>query len=87
MAQMITFTASEANRSFSKLLRLVKEGAPVRITSHGQTVAVVKPPEQEEDTRERQLKALAVLKKRWATQENVTVGPWTREELYERERN
>jgi prevent-host-death family protein len=84
MTQMITYTASEANRSFSKLLRLVKEGAPVRITSHGQTVAIVKPPESEEGKRERRLKALEALKESWTTQENVTVGPWTRDDVCSR---
>jgi prevent-host-death family protein len=80
-----TVTATEANRSFSKLLRAVERGERVEITSHGRTVAVLAPAEMEVPSREQRLKALEKLKKRWATQPHVTIGPWTREELYERD--
>jgi len=79
-----TVTASEANRSFSKLLRAVEQGEIVEITSHGRTVAQLKPIERDAPTREQRLAALDKLKKRWATQEFKVVGPWTREQLYER---
>lgn len=77
-------TASEANRSFSKLLRAVEQGERVEITSHGRKVAVLAPVEQDMPTREQRLAALEKLKKRWAKQEFKVIGPWTREELYER---
>lgn len=80
-----TVTATEANRSFSKLLRAVQRGEKVEITSHGRKIAVLSPAELEGPSREQRLKALEKLKKRWAEQEFVTVGPWTREELYERD--
>lgn len=80
-----TVTASEANRSFSKLLRAVEQGERVEITSHGRKVAVLAPIEQQVPSREQRLSALEKLKKRWANQEFKVVGPWTREELYERE--
>jgi prevent-host-death family protein len=80
-----TVTATEANRSFSKLLRDVAAGHRVEITSHGRKIAVLSPAELEGPSREQRLKALEKLKKRWATQKRVTVGPWTREELYERD--
>jgi len=83
-----TVTATEANRSFSRLLRAVERGERVEITSHGRKVAELRPVEDEEDVeeaRKRRLEALEVLKKRWATQERITVGTWTREELYERD--
>ena len=80
-----TITASEANRSFSKLLRAVEQGEVVEITSHGRKVAVLAPVEHEVPSREQRLKALDKLRKRWATQEFRVVGPWTREELYERQ--
>ena len=80
-----TVTASEANRSFSRLLRAVARGERVEITSHGRKVAVLSPAELPGPTREQRLPALEKLKKRWATQQHVTVGPWTRDELYERD--
>src|SRR4029079_10499559 len=40
-------TATEANRSFSKLLRAVQRGERIEITSHGRTVAVLAPAESE----------------------------------------
>lgn len=80
-----TVTASEANRSFSKLLRAVGRGEKVEITSHGRKVAVLAPAEEAIPTREQRLAALDKLKKRWAEQEFVVVGPWTREELHERD--
>ncbi len=75
-----TVTATEANRSFSRLLDAVKRGERVEITSRGRKVAVMSPAELDEPTREERLAALEVLKKRWATQEHVTIGPWTRED-------
>lgn len=41
---MRTITAAEANRYFSKLLRDVKAGETVVVTSHGRPVATVAPP-------------------------------------------
>jgi prevent-host-death family protein len=79
-----TVTASEANRSFSKLLRAVEQGERVEITSHGRKVAVLAPIEHEAPSREQRLAALEKLKKRLAEQEFKVVGPWTREEIYER---
>jgi prevent-host-death family protein len=40
---MKTVTASEANRSFSKLLGEVRKGATIDITSHGAIVARIVP--------------------------------------------
>ena len=79
-----TVSATEANRSFSKLLDAVKRGERIVITSHGQQVAVLQPYEDEQAIRIRQLAALEKLEKRWAEQKHVTIGPWTRDELYER---
>lgn len=81
----ITVTATEANRSLSRLLREVERGKRVVITSHGRKVAVMSPAEQQTPTREQRLAALERLKESWATQEHITIGPWTREELYERD--
>ena len=84
----ITVTATEANRSLSKLLREIARGKRVVITSHGREVAVMAPaeqPNQSGPTREQRLAALAELKQTWATQEHRTIGPWTRDELNERD--
>jgi prevent-host-death family protein len=78
-------TATEANRSFSKLLRAVQRGERIEITSHGRTVAVLAPAESEETRRARQLAALEKLEKRWAIQKPIVIGPWTRDEIYERD--
>lgn len=76
-----TVTATEANRSFSKLLRAVEQGEKVEITSHGRKIAVLAPVEDEAARKERQLAALAKLEKRWAEREFTVVGPWTRDDL------
>ena len=86
MEMPITVTATEANRSLSRLLREVERGKRVVITSHGRKVAIMSPAEEQAPTREQRLAALEKLKERWATQPHITIGPWTREELYERDR-
>jgi len=85
MSNVLTMTATEAGRRFSKLLRLVENGARVRITSRGRTVAVIDAPDAEDDGREAERKAWDAMEAHWATMEPVTVGPWTRAELYERD--
>ena len=85
MDMPITVTATEANRSLSKLLREVARGKRIVITSHGREVAVMQPADPPKPTREQRLAALEALKQMWATQEHITIGPWTREELYERD--
>jgi prevent-host-death family protein len=83
----ITVPAAEANRRFSALLRAARNGTRVTITSHGEPVAQLVPVEgwniSEEAQRKREV-ALEELRAQWALQEPVVVGPWTREELYER---
>ena len=84
----LTVPAAEANRSFSKLLRAVREGARIIITSHGQPVAELGPAqdhEVEEAERLRTAEAHHRLMQRLKSQTPVVVGPWTRQELYERD--
>ena len=84
----IVVPATEANRSFSKLLRAAREGRRVTITSHGEPVAELIPAGEEAREaakRARRLEALEALEAHWAALEPVVVGPWTREELYERD--
>lgn len=61
-----TVTATEANRSFSKLLRAVEHGERVEITSHGRKVAVIAPLETKA-ARETRVKAIETLKERWSS--------------------
>ena len=85
MTKPLTVTATEANRSFAHLMRKVKQGACVEITSHGETFAEIRPKQKAKDEeRARRAEALAELEAHWATLTPVTIGPWTREELYDR---
>lgn len=85
MTETMKITATEANRKFAQLLREVAKGKRITVTSHGNPVAVIAPPDDSDAARDQRMAALEVLKQRWANQPHVTVGPWTREELYERD--
>ncbi len=86
MNERITVSASEANRSFSRLLRQVKGGAHIDITSHGETVAELRPKSGTVEAELLRRKAAwEKLRGRLEQQERVTIGPWTRAELYERD--
>lgn len=82
MAANLVVSAAEANRSFSKLLRAVREGKRVTITSHGEPVAEIGPVDDDADRRAAD-KAWAEIEARWATCEPIVVGPWSREEIYD----
>jgi prevent-host-death family protein len=75
-------SAADANRRFSKLLKEAKNGTSYTITSHGEVVAELNPPSK--DAKARKL-AFETLMKRLESQKPVDVGPWTREELYDRD--
>jgi prevent-host-death family protein len=77
-------SAAEANRQFSRLLREVREeGASYVITSHGKPVARIVPIDAADEGRDR---ARAQLLDRLKKQSLVKAKPWSRDELYERER-
>lgn len=79
-----TVTAAEANRSFSRLLRGVREGRSYVVTSHGQPVAKLVPASQnDEATRRFRKAAKRALLERLAKQPALNAGPWTRDELYD----
>jgi prevent-host-death family protein len=80
-----TVSAAEANRSFSRLLRGVREGRSYVVTAHGRPVARLVPAEQQEDA-ERRFREAAwrQLMERIAKQPIMHAEPWTRDELYER---
>ncbi|MBV9120928.1 MAG: type II toxin-antitoxin system prevent-host-death family antitoxin [Chloroflexi bacterium] len=77
-------SAAMANRHFSELLRSVAGGHRHVVTSHGRPVAEVLPlgslgqeNRTRQDARERLLSRLS-------SQPAIDVGPWTRDELYDR---
>ena len=74
-------SAADANRSFSQILREVREGASYVVTSHGRPVARIVPFKADLDAR---LAAREALFKRLDAQPTMNLGPWTRDELYER---
>jgi prevent-host-death family protein len=75
-------SAADANRDFSKLLRTVRDGATVVITSHGKPVAKIVPFVTSDRVREA---AKARLLARLRAQPAIKIGRWTRDELYERD--
>ena len=75
-----TITAADANRSFSQLLRKVREGRSFVVTSHGKPVAKLVPVEPDAEARRRALDALLA---RIDAQPIQNIGRWTRDELYD----
>jgi prevent-host-death family protein len=73
-------SAADANRRFSELLRTVKAGGTVTVTSHGKPVATIAP--FAEDARIA-AKARSALFERLRKERAVNVGRWTRDELYD----
>jgi len=76
-------SAAEANRRFSELLRTVREGRSVVVTSHGRPVAKIVPIGREDKTA---TGARAALLARLRAEPVVEAGRWTRDELYEESR-
>ncbi len=74
-------TAADANRSFSSLLRRVREGRSVVVTSHGKPVAKIVPIGDHDD--QVMQGARASLLSRLRSEPPTDAGRWTRDELYE----
>ena len=73
-------SAADANRRFSELLRTVKKGRSVIVTSHGKPVAIITPVIEDERAAER---ARTALFGRLRSERAVNAGRWTRDELYD----
>ena len=73
-------SAAEANRNFSKLLRMVHDGESYVVTSHGKAVAKLVPVGENDRVASG---ARAALLKRLRSERVIRIGPWSREELYE----
>ena len=74
-------SASDANRSFSQILRDVRAGQPYVVTVHGKPVARIVPCTEADDGRDA---ARAALLERLGSQPVTNIGHWSRDELYER---
>jgi prevent-host-death family protein len=75
-----TISAADANRRFSELLRTVKKGQSVVVTSHGKPVAKVSPIVEDNRAVDG---ARSVLLARLRRERVVNAGRWTRDELYD----
>jgi prevent-host-death family protein len=73
-------SAADANRRFSELLRTVKKGRSVIVTSHGKLVAKITPAVEDERAA---AQARSVLFARLRKERVVNIGRWTRDELYD----
>lgn len=73
-------SAADANRRFSELLRTVRRGRSVLVTSHGKPVARIVPVTEDDRTRSGARSALFARLRR---ERPTTIGPWTRDELYD----
>lgn len=77
-------SAAEANRQFSRVLREVREeGVTYTVTSHGEPVARITPPEHK--TSDDRDKAKERLLARLRSQPALNLGPWSRDEAYDDE--
>jgi prevent-host-death family protein len=73
-------SAADANRRFSELLRTVKKGRSVVVTSHGKPVAKISPVAGNDPSAEGARRALFI---RLRGERAVKAGRWTRDELYD----
>jgi prevent-host-death family protein len=73
-------SATDANRRFSELLRTVKTGRSVVVTSHGKPVARIVPVVEDERATEGARSALFARLRR---EQVAKAGRWTRDELYD----
>jgi prevent-host-death family protein len=73
-------SAADANRRFSELLRAVKTGRSIVVTSHGTPVARIVPVAEDDRASHAARSALFA---RLRTERVVRSGRWTRDELYD----
>jgi prevent-host-death family protein len=75
-----TVSAADANRRFSELLRTVKKGRSIIVTSHGRPVAKLSPVVEDDFAAKG---ARSALFNRLRRERVVNAGRWTRDELYD----
>ncbi len=74
-------SASGANRNLSQILRDVRDGQSYVVTTHGKPVARIIPYAAADAARD---EARAGLMQRLAGQGAIDIGPWSRDDLYDR---
>lgn len=75
-----TVSAADANRKFSELLRMVREGHSYLVTSHGKPIARIVPIGRNSLV---EPSARRTLIRRLQSEPVAKIGRWRREELYE----
>jgi len=78
-----SISAADANRHFSDVLRRVREGQSIVVTSHGRPVAKIVPIDESDRV---VAGARTALLERLRAAPAVNIGRWTRDELYETDR-
>jgi prevent-host-death family protein len=73
-------SAADANRRLSEILRKVRNGRSVTVTSRGKPVARIVPTTQQDRAADGARTALLA---RLRAEPVVTIGPWSGNELYE----
>jgi len=77
-----SISAADANRSFSQVLREVREGRTYVVTSHGRPVARISPVLSKQG-KVGDSPAWSRLLRRVRKQPVMNIGRWTRDELYD----
>ena len=77
---MRSVSAADANREFSKLLRAVREGETITVTSRGEPVAVISPISEGGGPGQENAKTQLLARLRAQAPAGAT---WSRDELYE----
>ncbi len=75
-----TVTATEANQHISEIMREVRGGKTVTVTSRGKPILHMIPAEQQP----RKKPDWETLWARMDEMNQIVTGPWTRDELYDR---
>jgi prevent-host-death family protein len=75
-----TVSAADANRRFSEILRTVRKGRSVVVTSHGKPVAKIVPVDEDGHAVEAARNALLA---RLQKQRVLKASHWTRDDLYD----
>jgi antitoxin (DNA-binding transcriptional repressor) of toxin-antitoxin stability system len=83
----MVYSATDANRHFSKILKRVENGETILITSRRKVIAEMRPGEdstaKEKEQRLKKEEALRSMKERWATQPFLKLEKFNRDELYD----